>query len=108
MSQDITMYSKPGGILTPIDEKNPLHVSTLGVGRKSQSTTILASGLGATTAGALSFSIQNIGVADGLIDGVVFAPATGITEEGFGSEIDPLTYDATGTTFVVSQLLLLP
>ena len=64
-------------------------------------------GIGAVPAGTYSFSIANVGSAAGLVN-VTSLPA-GVTLNfdagGAGNTLDGISFDATGTTFIVTKIM---
>jgi hypothetical protein len=63
-------------------------------------------GLGSTTAGVYSFSIANVGGADGLIDGVTIPAGMTVSFDGgaLNNTLDSISFDATGTTFIITYI----
>ena len=68
-------------------------------------------GSGSTTAGIRSFSITNVGGASGTVDGQTFPVGAMVSYEGYYDpvtnvfyDVDSIAYDATGTTFLISEL----
>lgn len=63
------------------------------------------SGAGTVAAGAISFSIANVGVAIGTVDGDDL-PVGGVTSFSApqGGDLDAISYDATGTDFLISEV----
>lgn len=69
-----------------------------------------ATGAGSTTADILSLSIANQGAADGLVDGDVLIPGGSINIEatmdyvtGEFKYVPSVSYDATGTSFLIKE-----
>lgn len=64
-------------------------------------------GIGAVPTGTYSFSIANVGAAAGTVNGIVSLPA-GVTLNfdagGAGNTLDGLSFDATGTTFIITKI----
>jgi len=60
--------------------------------------------VGSTTAGIYSFSIANVGSAAGLVDGQVLPAGVTVNFDGgaMNNTLTAMTFDATGTTFVVT------
>ena len=65
-----------------------------------------ATGLGSTTAGVYSFSIANVGGADGLIYGVTIPAGMTVSFDGgaLNNTLDSISFDATGTTFIITYI----
>ena len=62
------------------------------------------SGLGPV--GAYSFSIANVGTADGLVDGQTIPAGITVSFDGgaLNNTLNSLNYDATGTTFIITYI----
>jgi hypothetical protein len=62
---------------------------------------------GATPAGAFSFSIANVGTASGIVDTEVLPAGVTINFDAgaLNNTLDVLSFDATGTTFVVTWII---
>jgi hypothetical protein len=64
-------------------------------------------GIGSVPTGTFSFSIANVGSAAGTVNGIVSLPA-GVTLNfdagGAGNTLDGISFDATGTTFIVTKI----
>lgn len=62
--------------------------------------------VGSTTAGIYSFSIANVGSASGLVDGEVLPAGVTVNFDGgaMNNTLTAMTFDATGTTFVVTTI----
>jgi hypothetical protein len=62
-------------------------------------------GAGTVAAGAISFSIANVGVAAGTVDGDSL-PIGGVASFSApsGGDLTAMSYDATGTTFLISEV----
>jgi len=65
-----------------------------------------ATGLGSTTAGVYSFSIANVGGANGLIYGVTIPAGMTVSFDGgaLNNTLGSISYDATGTTFIITYI----
>ena len=63
-------------------------------------------GAGLTTAGVYSFSIANIGSANGLVGGESIPAGMTISFDGgaLNNTLDSISYDATGTTFIITYI----
>ena len=63
-------------------------------------------GAGATPTPVYSFSIANVGGADGVVDGVTIPAGVTISFDGGGlnNTLDPLSYNASGTTFIITYI----
>jgi hypothetical protein len=62
---------------------------------------------GSTTVGAYSFSITNVGAASGTVDGETLPAGVTINYDGgaLNNTLMDIAFDATGTTFLVTQVL---
>ena len=64
-------------------------------------------GIGAVPSGTYSFSIANVGASAGTVNGIVSLPA-GVTLNfdagGAGNTLDGISFDATGTTFIITKI----
>lgn len=102
---------------SPIYPTNPvtgnLIVETIGGGEGGGSITpvvrtpniIITTTSGTITTGAKSISIANSGNANGTVKGVVFP--TGVTvswDAPYPDTLGPVAYDATGTTYIISEV----
>lgn len=97
----VSILASDNGLL--IGAGNPVPVRSYGIVEvPSVATTTIG---GATTAGAFSVSITNVGGASGVIGGATVAPGISI---GFspsaGNRMGSVTYDATGTTFLIVEM----
>jgi len=65
-----------------------------------------ATGLGSTTAGVYSFSIANVGGANGLIDGVTIPAGMTVSFDGgaLNNTLGSISFNATGTTFIITYI----
>jgi hypothetical protein len=63
-------------------------------------------GVGATTAGVYSFSIANVGAADGIIFGVTIPAGMTVNFDGgaLNNTLGSISFDATGTRFIITYL----
>jgi hypothetical protein len=63
-------------------------------------------GSGLTTSGVYSFSIANIGTASGLVGGETIPAGVTISFDGgsLNNTLDSISYDATGTTFIITYI----
>ena len=63
-------------------------------------------GSGATPANVYSISIANVGAAAGVIDGVSIPAGTVLNFDGgvLNNTVTPMSYNATGTTFLITYL----
>ena len=86
-----------------ITTSNPLPVSSIGTGSANTTNITTSTTSGTTTSGALSYSIQNIGGADGTIDSVTFAVDEVFSEDGHGAPLNSISFNATGTTFRIAE-----
>lgn len=61
---------------------------------------------GSIPIGVYSFSIANIGIADGLVDGQTIPAGITVSFDGgaLNNTLSSLSYDATGTTFIVTYI----
>ena len=60
---------------------------------------------GTIAAGAQSVAIANIGDSDGLVNGKTYPAGLSLNWSGDGVRtLDEFTYDATGTTFVITEV----
>ena len=66
----------------------------------------LSTSTGSTLSGVYSFSIANVGSANGTIDGSVILPGITVNFDAgaLNNTLDKLNYDATGTTFVITYI----
>ena len=64
-------------------------------------------GAGATTVGVYSVSIANVGTAGGTVNGVTLPAGVSINFDGgaINNTIDVLTLEASGTTFLITELV---
>jgi hypothetical protein len=64
-------------------------------------------GIGAVPSGTYSFSIANVGASAGTVNGIVSLPA-GVTLNfdagGADNTLDGISFDATGTTFIITKI----
>jgi hypothetical protein len=67
----------------------------------------LATGAGSIPAAAKAFVIDNIGSADGVVNGGPLPDLTGVSVSADPGKTfsAPIAYDATGTTFLISYIL---
>lgn len=67
---------------------------------------IAAVGAGATVDGWYSFSIANVGSADGVVGGVSIPAGTTLNFDAgvLNNTLASITYDATGTKFIISYI----
>ena len=67
---------------------------------------IAALGPGATVDGWYSFSIANVGSADGVVGGVSIPAGTTLNFDAgvLNNTLSSITYDATGTKFIISYI----
>ena len=62
-------------------------------------------GAGTVAAGAISFSIANVGAVDGTVDGDTLPPGGVVSFAApQGGDLDAMSYDATGTDFLISEV----
>ena len=92
-------------LLTTIDSNTAqLVTNTTSVNR----TPSIASftGVGSTTAGVYSFSIANVGGADGIIFGVTIPAGMTVNFDGgaLNNTLGSISFDATGTRFIITYL----
>lgn len=61
---------------------------------------------GTTTSGVYSFSIANVGSANGTIDGKILLPGVTVNFDAgaLNNTLTSISYDATGTTFVITYI----
>lgn len=100
----------PGSPALPITYINPntylaqLVTNTTAVNR----TPSIASftGVGSTTAGVYSFSIANVGAADGIIFGVTIPAGMTVNFDGgaLNNTLGSISFDATGTRFIITYI----
>lgn len=64
-------------------------------------------GAGATTVGVYAVSIANVGSNAGFVNGAGFPAGVSINFDGgaINNTIDTITFDATGTTFLITELV---
>lgn len=68
---------------------------------------ILATGAGNITAGKFTVHVRNIGANDGQFLGETLPPGIGLPYEAkVGNTLGAFTYDATGTTFVITTTVI--
>ncbi len=65
-----------------------------------------STGAGSTPAGAFSASIANVGTAAGTVNGISIPAGTTLNFDAgvLNSTLGSITYDATGTTFIVTYI----
>jgi len=74
--------------------------------------TVSATGAGSTTAGVMKVSVVNTGIAAGTWDGVSLPPLSfPLVYEGYPDwetgefkRLNSISYDATGTTFIITEI----
>jgi hypothetical protein len=70
-------------------------------------TTTTSTGVGATTAGIKGYSITNTGIAAGTVEGdaLPIGCSINVTPSDFTNILASVDYDATGTTFLIVELV---
>lgn len=59
-----------------------------------------------STPNAYSVSIANVGAAAGVVNGVSIPVGTTLNfDGGFNNLLDPMSFDATGTTFIITSIV---
>ncbi|MBL4753618.1 MAG: hypothetical protein JKY52_08520 [Flavobacteriales bacterium] len=100
---DVVIYTVDStGARVLVSDSNPLPTSP-GTGSINSTDITTSTTTGSTTSGALGYEILNIGASNGTIDGVTFAPNEGFMEEGYGSTLSSISFNATGTTFRITE-----
>lgn len=100
----------PGSPALPIKYINPntylaqLVTNTTSANRIPGIATLTGSGF--TTTGVYSFSIANVGSANGLVGGETISAGTTISFDGgsLNNTLESISYDATGTTFIITYI----
>jgi hypothetical protein len=66
----------------------------------------LSTSTGTTLSGAFSFSIANVGAADGTISGSIIKPGVTVNFDAgaLNNTLNSINYNATGTTFVITYI----
>ena len=104
--KDISSWiSIPGGSIVSIaSDVSDININTTPALRTPGIATLTGSGL--TTSGVYSFSIANVGLADGLVGGETISAGMTISFDGgaLNNTLDSISYDATGTTFIITYI----
>lgn len=86
---------------------DPVDLSSLGAATPATpntGTVASSTGVGATTAGALSVAIANAGAADATVAGVTLPAGASVCWES-ANGLNPIAYDGTGTTLLITEVI---
>lgn len=102
--QAIANNTDPDCCLSTLDVLND--ILTIVRGEARTPGILSTTGPGATPVGAYSLSFANVGSAPGVINGMSIPAGVTIKYDGgMNNTLDPMSYNATGTTFLITYVL---